>query len=119
MQFWSTLVALFDTVITILLFLVGVIVATTRNRLDTLEKEDKNATKSIMELEREVYRDMDILKNTMGRDVTELAVKLSGEYVQRRELEIFRQEIIQTINEGRKETLSAILRIEQKIDNQN
>lgn len=107
--------SLVEIVMGILMFLIATITASLRARLQKLENDDGESAKAVVNLERVVYNDIDNLKVSVNKAIMDLAVKLSGDYVQRRELELFRQEVINHINEGRREMLEAILRVENKI----
>lgn len=111
-----------EIAVSVFIFMLTVIVASLRNRLSQLELKDDRAASAVVELERELNRDVDEFKSRVNQNITDLAVKLAGEYVQRKELELFRTEVIRTINEGRKEMLDGIRRIEdtlsKKVDKQ-
>lgn len=105
-----------EILMTLLMFVVSIVVASLRNRLMTLEDDDNKSSQALISLERNIYNDMDDIKHRVNQSITDLSVRLSGDYVQRRELEVFRHEVITTINEGRKEMLEAIIRLEAKLD---
>lgn len=94
----------------------GAIVSSLRNRLTKLEESDEKAIIVVRELERGINREMDHFKDQIGRDISNLSLKLAADYVTRREFSELRTEITSHIQSSKTEMLEFLLRIETKLD---
>lgn len=100
----------------VVMFLIGTLVANLRSRLDKLETTDSKSKDTISQVERSFNDKFDNLRNTFDRSVTDLALKVASDYVTKPEMNQMRQEILDSINDSRRETLEFLRRIDDKLD---
>jgi hypothetical protein len=106
-----------EIAVTGIIALISLIVNILRKRLEILENDDDKTSNVIADLKRSINIEFDVFKQQVTTSITDLSVRVAEDYVRRRELEMFRNELILNMNEGRKEMLALLQRIENKLDN--